>query len=51
MKQMGEGDRYEIKDVYVVRNGLKSHKKNKKTVFDILGVCYKLTLSQTNVAA
>ena len=30
----------------VVRNGLKSHKKNKKTVFDILGVCYKLTSSR-----
>ena len=28
----------------VVRNGLKSHKKDKKTVFDILGVCYKRTL-------
>lgn len=27
----------------VVRNRLKSHKKDKKTVFDILGVCYKLT--------
>ncbi|MBU3130468.1 hypothetical protein [Clostridium tagluense] len=26
----------------VVRNGLKSHKKDKKTVFDILGVRYKL---------
>ncbi len=25
----------------VVKNGLKSHKKDNKTVFDILGVCYK----------
>jgi transposase len=25
----------------VVKNGLKSHRKDKKTVFDILGVCYK----------
>ncbi|WP_308011369.1 IS4 family transposase [Clostridium tagluense] len=35
----------------VVRNGLKSHKKDKKTVFDILGVCYKLTSTQVKVAA
>jgi len=27
----------------VVRNGLKSHRKDKKTIFDILGVCYKRT--------
>ena len=32
-----------LKSVFknVVKNGLKSHKKDKKTVFDILGVCYK----------
>ncbi|MCB2323978.1 hypothetical protein LGL55_24705 [Clostridium tagluense] len=35
----------------VVRNGLKSHKKDKKTVFDILGVCYKQTLAQSKIAA
>ena len=42
-----------LKSVFknVVKNGLKSHKKDKKTVFDILGVCYKLTSSQAKVAA
>jgi len=35
----------------VVMNGLKSHKKDKKTVFDILGVCYKLTSAQAKFAA
>jgi len=32
-----------LKSVFknVVKNGLKSHKKDKKTVFDILEVCYK----------
>ncbi len=35
----------------VVRNGLKSHKKHKKTVFDILGVCYKRTLANVKIAA
>ncbi|MCB2323732.1 IS4 family transposase, partial [Clostridium tagluense] len=32
-----------VKSVFenVLKNGLKSHKKDKKTVFDILGVCYK----------
>ncbi len=35
----------------VVRNGLKSHKKDKKTVFDILGICYNRTSAQTKVAA
>jgi hypothetical protein len=35
----------------VVMNGLKSHKKDKKTVFDILGVCYKRTSRRTKVAA
>lgn len=34
----------------VVRNALKSYKKDKKTVFDILGVCYKLTSAQAKVA-
>jgi hypothetical protein len=35
----------------VVRNGLKSHKQHKKTVFDILGVCYKRTLANVKIAA
>jgi len=35
----------------VVRNGLKSHRKDKKTVFDILGVCYKRTLRKVKIAA
>ncbi|WP_242873177.1 hypothetical protein [Clostridium magnum] len=35
----------------VVRSGLKSHRKDKKTVFDILGVCYKRTLGRVKVAA
>jgi hypothetical protein len=35
----------------VVRNGLKSHRKNKKTVFDILGVCYKGTSARVKTAA
>jgi hypothetical protein len=33
----------------VVKNGLKSHKKDKKTVFDILLVCYKQTSGKTGV--
>ncbi len=33
----------------VVRNGLKSHRKDKKTVFDILGIYYKRTLRQTEL--
>jgi hypothetical protein len=33
----------------VVKNGLKSHKKDKKTVFDILGVCYKQKSGKTGV--
>jgi uncharacterized protein YbbC (DUF1343 family) len=35
----------------VVRNGLKSHRKHKKTVFDILGVCYKRTSAKVKIAA
>lgn len=35
----------------VVSNGLKSHRKNKKTVFDILGVCYKRTSAKVKIAA
>jgi molecular chaperone GrpE (heat shock protein) len=35
----------------VVRCGLKSHRKDKKTVFDILGVCYKRTSRDNKVAA
>lgn len=37
----------------IVKNGRKSHKKNKKTVFDILGVCYDYNQSQnrTELAA
>jgi hypothetical protein len=35
----------------VVRNGLKSHKKDKKTIFDILGVSYKHTLRRVKIAA
>ena len=35
----------------VVRNGLKSHRKDKKTVFYILGVCYKRTLGRVNIFA
>jgi transposase len=35
----------------VVRNGLKSHRKDKKTVFDILGVCYKRTSGRIKIAA
>ena len=35
----------------VVRNGLKSHKKDKKTVFDILKVCYSRTSARAKVAA
>jgi hypothetical protein len=33
----------------VVRNGLKSHRKDKKTIFDILGVCYKRTYGRTEL--
>ena len=35
----------------VVKNGLKSHKKDKKTVFDILGVCYKQISTKVIFAA
>lgn len=35
----------------VVKNGLKSHRKDKKTVFDILGICYKRTSGIVEVAA
>jgi hypothetical protein len=35
----------------VVRNSLKSHENDNKTVFDLLGVCYKLTSSQAKFAA
>jgi hypothetical protein len=35
----------------VVRNGLKSHRKDKKTVFDILGVCYKRASARSKLAA
>jgi hypothetical protein len=35
----------------VVSNGLKSHRKDKKTIFDILGVCYKRTLGRVRMAA
>ncbi|WLC90994.1 hypothetical protein [Clostridium estertheticum] len=42
-----------VKSVFgnVVKNGLNSHKKDKKTVFDILGVCYKQMSSNVNFAA
>jgi hypothetical protein len=35
----------------VVRNGLKSHRKDKKTVFDILGVSYNRSSGRTITAA
>ena len=35
----------------IIRNGLKSHRKNKKTVFDILGVHYKRTSGRVKIAA
>lgn len=35
----------------VIKNGLKSHKKDKKTVFDILGVCYKQISTKVKFAA
>ena len=35
----------------VVKNGLKSHRKDKKTVFDILGVCYKQISTKVKFAA
>lgn len=35
----------------VVKNGLKSHRKDKKTIFDILGVCYKRTSGRVRMAA
>ncbi|WP_155242025.1 hypothetical protein [Clostridium pasteurianum] len=35
----------------IVKNGLKSHRKDKKTVFDILGICYKKTSGIVEVAA
>ena len=35
----------------VVMNGIKSHRKDKKTVFDILGVCYKRISSKAKIAA
>ena len=42
-----------VKSVFenVVKNGLKSHKKDKKTVFDILGVCYKQMSANVKFAA
>ncbi|MBZ9689868.1 IS4 family transposase [Clostridium estertheticum] len=35
----------------VVKNGLKSHRKDKKTVFDILGVRYKRSSMRAKIAA
>lgn len=35
----------------VIKNGLKSHKKDKKTVFDIIGVCYKQISTKVKFAA
>ena len=42
-----------LKSVFknVVKNGLKSHRKDKKTVFNILGVCYKQMLTKVKFAA
>ena len=42
-----------LKSVFknVVKNGLKSHKKDRKTVFDILGVCYKQMSTKIKFAA
>ena len=42
-----------LKSVFknLVKNGLKSHKKDKKTVFDILGVCYKQMSTKVKFAA
>ena len=42
-----------LKSVFknVVKNGLKSHRKDKKTVFDILGVCYKQMSTKVKFAA
>ena len=42
-----------LKSVFknVVKNGLKSHRKDKKTVFDILGVCYKQMSTEVKFAA
>jgi len=42
-----------LKSVFknVVKNGLKSHRKDKKTVFDILGVCYKQMSIKVKFAA
>ncbi|MBZ9618543.1 hypothetical protein [Clostridium estertheticum] len=42
-----------LKSVFknVVKNGLKSHKKDKKTIFDILGVCYKQMSSNVKFVA
>lgn len=35
----------------IIRNGLKSHRKDKKTVFDILGVRYKRSSMRAKIAA
>ncbi|MBU3201091.1 transposase [Clostridium estertheticum] len=35
----------------LLKNGHKSHKKNKKTVFNILGVCYKQISTKVKFAA
>ncbi|WP_258881179.1 hypothetical protein [Clostridium tagluense] len=42
-----------LKSVFknVVKNGLKSHRNDKKTVFDILGVCYKQMSTNVKFAA
>lgn len=42
-----------LKSVFknVVKNGLKSYRKDKKTVFDILGVCYKQMSTKVKFAA
>ena len=42
-----------LKSVFknIVKNGLKSHRKDKKTVFNILGVCYKQMSTKVKFAA
>ena len=42
-----------LKSVFknAVKNGLKSHKKDKKTVFDTLGVCYRQMSTKVKFAA
>ena len=42
-----------LKSVFenVVKNGLKSHRKDKKTVFDILGVCYNRSSRRAKIIA